>query len=792
MGNIPEFDHELHIPDIKQLEHYASAGAHSHIIVLQIQEMSNINLTHSHDVGVTLLRMICSFIKEMDVDGCALYRMGSDTLALLIDETSGASPEDLSEAIHTMFDSGWLISSDHGQIVIRTDVNICLMAIDKTFDYLQRAVSYGLEVSGSTGKVAVLGHELLKRLDYRINMENELCKAVSDGMTGFCVEYQPIIETRTGIWSGLEALCRWNDPKLGVVYPSEFIVAAEACGLIKDIGRWVLEQSISHAKSWKLDQLNRFMLFVNVSRFQLLSADIADEVYDLLKKYDYPPEKLCFEISYSDLNFPKINTSVVERISSLGVVTALDDFGMDNLSIDTLNSLPVLLMKMHSSFTSSIESDSHAQHLLHYIVSLAHEPGKKTVAKGVETKEQLTLLLNQGIDYVQGRYFANAMPPGEIKDELYNFYLPTEKLRSVLYSRSGLPKYSYGLTGYELNPSNGMLLNKCMLELFYNPEWDRAISGALEMIGNGMHVNRAYVFLKDERKNTFSNTHEWCSYGVIPEKSNLQHVPLYEFYPTWINLLTHDGFIIASDISFLLPEIIDVLNRQNTKAIAVFSIFINGELRGFVGFDHCDGARIWSHGEIQMLHLFTDVITSAIVRMTQEKKLMLSASTDTLTNTLNRSALLNTLKYLLKKANEDDTTITIAFIDIDYLKKVNSTYGHISGDELIVTIASALYNSIRDCDVMGRYGGDEFVIAFNGRKKGYVDDWLRVFLENLCKLPKRPWTPSFTYGLVENTELPYTKSDEYLKSLIAVADKRMLTQKRERGSRNYGNYVKSP
>ena len=130
IASIHEFDRELQIPNIWQLELDVSIGARGYIIVLQIQEMSNIYFTHGRVVGVALLRMICDFIKLMNIEALSLYRIESDSLAVLIRETSSAKPLGISEAIHARFNSGWSIVSIHGQITIATGVNVCAIAID--------------------------------------------------------------------------------------------------------------------------------------------------------------------------------------------------------------------------------------------------------------------------------------------------------------------------------------------------------------------------------------------------------------------------------------------------------------------------------------------------------------------------------------------------------------------------------------------------------------------------------------------------------------------------------------
>lgn len=234
-------------------------------------------------------------------------------------------------------------------------------------------------------------------------LEFNLKRCIRENMNGFDVYYQPIVNPDTGIWCGLEALCRWCLPELGFISPLIFIAEAERLTLIEKIGLWVLERAIRDCKAWGLDKYNGFMLTVNVSSVQFNERSFSMNVLDILQKFDYSGSNLCLEITEST-GFT-FNTQSLKTISVLRdnkILVAIDDFGTGYSNFNNLKNIPVDVIKIEREFVVDIEDNEFHRYLFKIIADLTHMVGMKLIAEGVERESQIGLLKENGVDYMQG------------------------------------------------------------------------------------------------------------------------------------------------------------------------------------------------------------------------------------------------------------------------------------------------------------------------------------------------------------------------------------------------------
>jgi diguanylate cyclase (GGDEF)-like protein len=166
-----------------------------------------------------------------------------------------------------------------------------------------------------------------------------------------------------------------------------------------------------------------------------------------------------------------------------------------------------------------------------------------------------------------------------------------------------------------------------------------------------------------------------------------------------------------------------------------------------------------------------------------QEQLKLFAAMDMFTSTLNRNTLFETLRALLPKAQQGGVPVSLCFIDLDDLKLVNDTYGHTMGDTFIKTTIDILRLSFRANDIIGRYGGDEFIVALPSCDAEYTAQKMEQALERLIeesKVQAWPFKPGFSFGIAMSDEIPYSEDDAFIEGLISLSDIRMLEQKRER------------
>ncbi len=235
------------------------------------------------------------------------------------------------------------------------------------------------------------------------------------------VEYQPLVCAATGQITGFEALLRWTHPTQGLVPPATFIPLAERCGLITEIGKWVLEQAWTDHSHWRIHRQNQELtMAVNVSADQLMSAGFASTVAQVLRSADTPPNLLVLEMTES--LFVRDNDRAMTALTDLkrlGVVLALDDFGTGYSSLGYLKRFPVDIVKVDRTFVADLGQSSASHIIVGAVAELSHALGMTVVAEGVETVEQRIMTRELGCDNCQGYYFARPMTANRIESLIH-------------------------------------------------------------------------------------------------------------------------------------------------------------------------------------------------------------------------------------------------------------------------------------------------------------------------------------------------------------------------------------
>lgn len=215
-----------------------------------------------------------------------------------------------------------------------------------------------------------------------------------------------------------EALIRWKHPTDGNVPPDAFIPIAEETGIIVVIGKWVLYTAVTQIETWKWQQINS-KLAINVSPRQFHNDDIIDSIQRIIEKRRINPEKLQVEITENSfLDDPHDATRKIRRLKDLGINVAIDDFGTGFSSINYLRQLPVDSVKIDRSFVGNLTTSTQNCSIVKAIIAITRELGMTNIAEGVETMEQLELLMGLGISTFQGFLFAKALSP----DNYTKFY----------------------------------------------------------------------------------------------------------------------------------------------------------------------------------------------------------------------------------------------------------------------------------------------------------------------------------------------------------------------------------
>ena len=233
--------------------------------------------------------------------------------------------------------------------------------------------------------------------------------------------FQPIVSLSDRRITGFESLARWRNPTRGLVQPAEFVAAAEATGLIREIDTVILQ------RAWRtldiaLDefpQAERLLLSVNLSARHFQDADIVDAVRRLMAEGH--GQKSCLQVEITEtllINNTESAEQILTQLKALGVVVALDDFGTGYSSLVYLHRFPIDCIKIDRSFSKQLISSDRSRAIVRSIIGLAASMGLRSVAEGVEEEAVVSALADLGCQYAQGTYFSVPLPEAGLRELL--------------------------------------------------------------------------------------------------------------------------------------------------------------------------------------------------------------------------------------------------------------------------------------------------------------------------------------------------------------------------------------
>lgn len=235
------------------------------------------------------------------------------------------------------------------------------------------------------------------------------------------LHYQPKIDLKTDSVIGMEALLRWYDPELGHIPPDRFIPFAEDCGLINDIGVWVLRKACAQARLWNESHELSLRVAVNISPIHISIGGFVDMVRGVIAETGIDPNLLEIEITeMSMLDYTEDLIDTIKQLRALGITISLDDFGTGYSSLNYLKKFPVDVLKIDRAFVRDIVPEKSGIAMISAMISLAHALNLQVVAEGVEEEAELNVLREHGCEYVQGYYFSKPLSVGEFTNLIVN------------------------------------------------------------------------------------------------------------------------------------------------------------------------------------------------------------------------------------------------------------------------------------------------------------------------------------------------------------------------------------
>ena len=235
----------------------------------------------------------------------------------------------------------------------------------------------------------------------------------------FVLHFQPKMDLRSGLITGAEALIRWQHPSDGLIGPDTFIPVAEECGLIVQIGQWVLRQACLHLREWQDRGLTCASMAVNVSALEFQNENFLSHLSQVLRDTSVKPASLELELTEGTLLLAADSTmAMLNRIRAMGISLSVDDFGTGYSNLNYLRRIPLHALKIDKSFVQEIGSNVDDAAIVRAVIGMGRSLHLRVVAEGVETLQQLAFLRALDCDEAQGFLFGQPMPAEQFADQL--------------------------------------------------------------------------------------------------------------------------------------------------------------------------------------------------------------------------------------------------------------------------------------------------------------------------------------------------------------------------------------
>jgi diguanylate cyclase (GGDEF)-like protein/PAS domain S-box-containing protein len=369
------------------------------VLYLDLDRFKLVNDLLGHACGDALLNQVARRLQAVLRSADTLARVGGDEFVIV--STLAAQPEraaDLAGRVVQVLERPFTLAGR--QMEIGVSVGIALYPADGgTQESLLHAADTALYrvKEERSGTFRFYEPTMDANLQDRHRLEQDLRRAVDRGELE--LHYQPVVNCRTMVTEGYEALVRWRHPLRGLVAPGDFIPLAEQTGQIDKIGKWVIQTACREAAGWA----DQCWVAVNVSAIQLRRSDLPQIVAAALLAAHLPARRLGIEVTESVfINDGRQAIKVLSAVRAQGVHISLDDFGTGYSSLSYLRSFAFNKIKIDKSFIAGLGQGDEAATIVRAIIGLGHNLAVSIVAEGIETPRQLAILRTEGCDYVQG------------------------------------------------------------------------------------------------------------------------------------------------------------------------------------------------------------------------------------------------------------------------------------------------------------------------------------------------------------------------------------------------------
>jgi len=386
------------------------------LMMLDIDRFKYINDALGYDIGdkviIKVAEKLKSFLEEKDF----IYRSNGDKFIIVVTVLNSIEEyENKVKGITELFLTPFKV--DNYELNITVSIGISVFPDDgEDLELIKIQVDNALlrAKSKAMNSYEFYSNKMNIQNYKQFMIRNDLTKAIEKNE--FRVYYQAEVDINTNKIIGAEALIRWKHPTWGLISPDEFVSIAEETGFIINMTNWMLREICKTYKSWLDRGLPKIKLSINYSSLSFLESNFIENIRNILEEYKLSPDFLIIEITEGILIKNKETVmNNIKQLQALGIEVALDDFGTGYSSLQYLSLFNIDIVKIDRAFIKNALVNKANDIVTRHVIEISKELGIKTVAEGIETKEQLDYLRKLGCYLGQGYFFSKPVPVEEFE-----------------------------------------------------------------------------------------------------------------------------------------------------------------------------------------------------------------------------------------------------------------------------------------------------------------------------------------------------------------------------------------
>ena len=636
-----------------------------------IDRFALFNTSFGEDEGNQLLIYLARCLRAMaqTVEMCKFCRMNSDVFCACF--TYDGDPRHLQSYVDTMQEQ---LSNYKKDYLLSLSVGACLvtdqhLSVDDL--YFRATVAARKCKNQFETHLAFYDAASGERLAAEVEIQNEMQTALDEEQ--FVVYLQPKFTVMTETICGAEALVRWKHPQRGMVSPGVFIPVFEKNGFISKLDYYVWDHTCAMLKKWTDGGRRIYPVSVNISRISLYNPRLTALLTGLVQKYGVDPALLQLEITESAyMSDPELMEETIRSLHEAGFTILMDDFGSGYSSLNTLKRIYIDVLKIDMKFLPIENETERGEIILACVIKMANLLGMSVVTEGVETRQQRDFLEVAGCESIQGYYYSRPIPQSEYEEK----YIDVEAPAPVPGPQETAPE--------RLRVAEVLVIDDSEVdrEVLYQNLKDHyqvhmCADGEAGLAYLKRNMGRVKLVLVDNLMPGMSGL-EFLKYCRMD--SALGSIPKI--------MITADGSV-GYQVKAFEAGAYDYIEKPLVKEILM--------------------ARVEHVMELSNRMFLYDSVASDRAHFGEH---------DVMTGLLNKIAFQEIVDRILHI--DADATSALLVIDVDNFKGVNDEFGHAVGDKVLIAIAHELQNTFRKTDIIGRFGGDEFVVLMTQLPDSHV------------------------------------------------------------------------